>query len=69
MKSNWRTPLLFLLAIPASTLAQQSSTPSTPANPAAPSTSSTSGAPTFDSLDTNHDGVLSKDEFKAYFSQ
>jgi len=68
MKSTRRAPLLFLLALPAAAIAQQSSTPSTP-TPPAPSTSSSSSAPTFDSLDTNHDGVLSKDEFKAMFSQ
>jgi hypothetical protein len=34
-----------------------------------PSTSASSSTPSFDSLDTNHDGVLSKDEFKAGVSQ
>jgi hypothetical protein len=60
MKSQRRIPLLVLLAIPAAAIAQQS---------APPSQGSTPSAPTFDSLDTNHDGMLSKDEFKAYFSQ
>lgn len=77
MKSTRRAPLLFLLALPAAAIAQQSSTPSTSTPPApsttpAPSTSlpsSTSSIPSFDSLDTNHDGVLSKDEFKAGVSQ
>lgn len=65
MHSTRRAPLLFLLALPVAAIAQQSSTPST-STPPAPSTSS---PPSFDSLDTNHDGVLSKDEFKAGVSQ
>ncbi|HUL82546.1 MAG TPA: EF-hand domain-containing protein [Gammaproteobacteria bacterium] len=73
MKLRRRAHLLFLLTLPAAAIAQQSSTPSTSTPPApstsSPSTSSTSSAPTFDSLDTNHDGVLSKDEFKAMVSQ
>ena len=67
MTSPWRVLLLFLMALPATTIAQQSPTPST-STPPAPSTSSASSPPTFDSLDTNHDGVLSKDEFKAGIS-
>ena len=63
MNSTRRAPLLFLLALPVAAIAQQPSSPSTSPAP------STSSQPSFDSLDTNHDGVLSKDEFKAGISQ
>jgi hypothetical protein len=68
MKSDWRAPLLVLLTLPAAALAQQPSAPSSSSAPVSPSTSSASSVsapPSFDSLDTNHDGVLSKDEFMA----
>ena len=69
MKTPLRIPLLTLLAIPAAAIAQQPTPPSQGSTPPAPSQSSRPSAPSFDSLDTNHDGVLSKDEFKAYVSQ
>ena len=73
MKPAWRASFLVVLSAPVVAWAQSSTTPSTsPSSPSSsstpstsPSTSSSSSIPSFDSLDTNHDGVLSKDEFKA----
>jgi hypothetical protein len=78
MKSHWRAPFLVVfLSAPILAWAQSSTTPSTsPSTPSSSSTPSTSPSPSsssstqsFDSLDANHDGVLSKDEFKAGVSQ
>jgi EF hand domain-containing protein len=70
MKSHGRAWLLVVLSAPAMAWAQSPATPSTsPSTSASPSTSPSSSVPSFDSLDTNHDGVLSKDEFKAGVSQ
>jgi hypothetical protein len=69
MKSHWR---IFLVALSAPVVASAQSPATSPSAPSSsstpstsPSTSSSSSTPSFDSLDTNHDGVLSKDEFKA----
>ena len=64
MKSHWRATLLVVLSAPVVAWAQSSTTPST-----SPSNSPSYSTPSFDSLDANHDGVLSKDEFKAGVSQ
>ena len=73
MKSLWRASFLVVLSAPVVAWAQSSTTPSTsPSSPSSsstpstsPSTSSSSSIPSFDSLDTNHDGVLSRDEYAA----
>jgi len=65
MKSHWRASFLVVLSAPVVAWAQSSTTPST----SPPTPSSSSSTPSFDSLDTNHDGVLSKDEFKAGIPQ